>query len=826
MARILLLPGYGLVKETTNGTLLLPGFGLIKEAGGVTGSVGAAVGADTTVGHAGSLAVATGTGVAAAQTGNVGIGSATGTGVADAHRGSLAVATGTSSAPADALVGPTVVVDSATRYQTMEGWETTCETWINNKTTLAYDTSWFTQDDEILRRLVYEMGITRVQVPIRSGWQNTADYYAQFKAGTIDYTALGSHWYETMAGEPTWFTEFDDYCDNVMWPLVRHARERGETMIVALNFIDFGTSGDLDFSQNATLYAAYVKQFYDRIIARYGITPEAIDIILEPDNMAQWNNGTRIANCLVALKAAIPAARMIAPSPTNAFNTTSLCGTMDNVSGCLAAWDMVGYHRYGGGNTDAANIKTYADANGLKTGMTEWFNATIDTVLDDLTIGGVSLWQKWGLAGKIGVGSNPQAWYYIYDAGVPSVNIATNSHHMALLFPFVRNGADRIDAVSAEMSKIVAFENANGSQVVFMKRTTAGGVVNFSGLQPGSYGVRHIPNASTTAQNNADITVGGGGTAAITIPTGYTVIYKRDAQAWSANEADVDGVSGSTGVATGANATAGHRGSTAQATGTGTAQAYSGVDAIGTATGAGVAAAHAGSTGQAVGDGAAAGHRGSVGEATGTGTAQGLSGAASVAAAVGGSIAAAHAGSEAHATGAGATDVRSGSVAASVGTSVASGVGGEAGGAVGAAVGAGVAAGHAGSTGQATGSGTAVALSQFVSIASAVGGAIVVAHAGSTGAASGASTSIALRGSGAVADGFSVALARAGYSAEAAGAGVAAGHAGYVAQAIGGAEVYGIGPAPDNYFFNPRWTVVGRARNHGVGRRRNHEVKR
>ncbi len=158
--------------------------------------------------------------------------------------------------------------------------------------------------------------------------------------------------------------------------------------------------------------------------------------------------------------------------------------------------------------------------------MGEFFSATIDNLLDDLLLGQVSYWQKWGVAGRVGGSVNN---YYVVDptAG-PSFSFAPGVAQMALLFPYVRQGARRVAATGGVM-KVVAFENTNGKRMVFAKRTPANPTasVTITGLAPGVYGVKRTPAGSSGIITDPDVTVGANGWAVLPIAPGYTAVYAK-----------------------------------------------------------------------------------------------------------------------------------------------------------------------------------------------------------------------------------------------------------------------------------------------------------
>lgn len=432
-----------------------------------------------------------------------------------------------------ATANPAVVVNAATRYQRIDGWEATTGTAaLDPADPTLYDPTSATASAAMIDLLVNELGVNRLQLPIRSGWLSDADYFAQWVAGSIVYEDYRASRYETIhPGGTYYFGEFDWICDNLLAPFLTEMAARGEVPQVGLVFIDFVQAYPVgyDLSTDTTLYAQIVKTYHDRLISRMGVTPDSVDILLEPENCGGWNNGTRLGNAIVSLRAALPNVHIIAPSMTAATSTIAIGNDIEAVSGALAAWGTVGYHRYDSPSSgDIAAIKTWADARGKKTGQTEWFNATIDTIFEDVLVGGVSLWQKWATVSRTS-GASPST-YYWWDDNCTNLQFATNSSHMQLFFRYVRQNADRIAAsLPGALASIAAFENPNGKMAVVIKRTSASGSVDFSGLQPGPYGVRHIPNASTTAQDNTDVDVAADGTVTATIPQGYTTLYARNA---------------------------------------------------------------------------------------------------------------------------------------------------------------------------------------------------------------------------------------------------------------------------------------------------------
>ena len=86
--------------------------------------------------------------------------------------------------------------DSDSQGQALTGWEVTARAWEMDKANNRYDGSWKDYRDEILPRLVGELGVNRIRIEVRSGVENPIDYWSQFMRGEISYEEVKSHFYE------------------------------------------------------------------------------------------------------------------------------------------------------------------------------------------------------------------------------------------------------------------------------------------------------------------------------------------------------------------------------------------------------------------------------------------------------------------------------------------------------------------------------------------------------------------------------------------------------------------------------------------------------
>ena len=440
-----------------------------------------------------------------------------------------------------AAAADTITVNGATRYQTMKGWEAHARAWEENKAANSYDATWKIHATAVADRLVNELGLNRIQVPLRSGWLNPTDYFAQFVAGTLTYTAWDVTRYEKI-GSTYQFSEFDFKVETSVLPMAAALAARGEKLYVNLGFGDFNTSkylpfqGTVSLANNPAAYANFVLTYFNRLKTKYGITADALELLNEPENTA-WN-GTQIGQALVAVKAKLVAAgypglNYIGPSPSSSANMQAMANAMLAVPGAAQALNTLSYHRYNSPGAGAiAALDAYAKAKGLQLNMSEWINATADTLIEDLTVGNVASWQKWAVADRKEVGrTNPQAFYYLCDISTtpPTITMAPNTAFMAQYFRYVRLGAVRIEAQSSVAARRpVAFQNANGNYVVVAKTNAGTGSqpVTFTGLPPGTYGVR-TTNYSGLASALADVVAAADGSLTTTIADGFTTIYGK-----------------------------------------------------------------------------------------------------------------------------------------------------------------------------------------------------------------------------------------------------------------------------------------------------------
>lgn len=434
------------------------------------------------------------------------------------QNGLIAFALGAVAVFATATPAGTITVDDSVVYQTMRGWELNIP--IDQK------------PDEVFDEAVAN-GLNRAQLSIKAGMEHATDNYAIWKAaGSPQPGPIYDVWraarYETINdnNDPNvinpagfHFTELDDLVDRNILPWKARLEARGEKLYINLCYVAFTkqvTSGADYVHDNAAEYAEFLLAVFQHLQSRYGWVPDGVDLILEPDNVVEWQAGANGSYLGQALKAAgdrLAAAGFrpdfSAPSTTSMSNAISYFDNMIAVPGALAYVTEYSYHRYAG--VSLANLQAIAgraQKHGLSTAMLEWWTPsnTYRTLHEDLKVGLNSAWQKSVLGGR------------------PEVaEIRYTGHY----FRHVRLGARRVGATSSDGTfDPLAFLNANGAHTVVVKATT-GGSFSIRGLPAGTYRIRYTTAAATDV-DPGDQTIGDGGELVTSIPAAGVLVVFMD----------------------------------------------------------------------------------------------------------------------------------------------------------------------------------------------------------------------------------------------------------------------------------------------------------
>jgi Glycosyl hydrolase family 30 beta sandwich domain len=429
-----------------------------------------------------------------------------------------------------------ITLDPSTTYQTVVGWEANAQS--GQTDSLAFPK----YKDQLFEQTVNDLGISRVRVEIRSGAEHTIDYFSQYVNGRINRNEWKQHWYEIINDnddpllinpEGFQFAELDHIIDTVVRPLKQRLESRGEKLYVNLNVVDFACCkgrSNLRYQERPDEYAEFVLATFIHLRNKYGWVPDAVEVILEPDN-AGWS-GIQIGLLIVStgklLKAHGFNPGFIAPSNANMANAITWFDQMIQVSEVSEFLSEFSYHRYGGvSESNLAAIAARALRYKVNTSMLEHIGSGHEDFHQDLKIGRNSAWQQFTLAYPT---KDNGAQYYWIDDKVPThpkIIMGSRTKLLRQYFKFVRSGAVRVEAKTSNNNyDPVAFVNADGKYVVVIK-ASQGGSFSIQGLPPATYGIKYTTSSQYDI-DEPDVTIGSVEPLTARIPeSGVVTVYAR-----------------------------------------------------------------------------------------------------------------------------------------------------------------------------------------------------------------------------------------------------------------------------------------------------------
>lgn len=459
-------------------------------------------------------------------------GPATITATAGAHAGTASVSVLPGGAPV-----ATITVTGAQRFQTMTGWEALADIGHVECDPRAYQTF----KNEVLDRAANEVGINRIRLGLRNGYENPTDEFLRFKAGQLTFNEWKVFWFRVVNDNndpfvinPAGFTwGYLDYTmDELVVPLKQRLAARGETLWLNLSYTG-ANSGQLH-RDNPDEYAEFILAAFQHLQQRYGWVPQSLEVVNEPD-IGGWT-ATPVGRNLVAAKQRLNQAgffpEFVGPSGSTMSASLQFFDQMAAIAGVPQALDEIAYHRYGTAPTPA-QLQAMAQRGGqygMRTAMLEHGGSGHEDLHADLTIANVSGWQQFGLStcGDRDIGGN---YLPIYGASLgnnsPVVTTGSRTKFLRQYFRYVAIGAERVGAATAdERFAPVAFRNVNGKYVVVVK-TSAGGSFTVGGLPPGTYGIDYT-TASAYMQPLPNVTITGAQVVSTAIPAaGVLTIFAR-----------------------------------------------------------------------------------------------------------------------------------------------------------------------------------------------------------------------------------------------------------------------------------------------------------
>lgn len=439
-----------------------------------------------------------------------------------------------------------ITVDTTQRFQTVGDWEVTSQA---GQSWAAYP-----RFRDSLMTLAADLGLSRLRLEVRSGAEHRSrDYWAENRARRLTGNAFRCARYETENdnADPRLldtagfhFTELDESVERLALPLKRAVEARGGRLAISVNYVAFITQCPAGWRYEHTdpeEYAEFVLAVVQHLKRRWDLTPDYWEVILEPENTADWN-GTLIGRAVVATAARLREAgfghiRFIGPSTTSTAGAAAEWDALVRVPGARQHMAELSYHRYRGVSLDALRaIARLSRRDSVRTAMLEKIGAGIDQLIGDFTIAQTSSWQQYALADMIEPkdydGRDGGGLYFVVRRdSAPGVRLRPGVRTPGLrqVMHYVRPGGVRLAAESdREDTQALAFRNADGRHVVVARtRAERGAALSIAGLPAGSYGVTFVTQ-DTLRGEHPDITVGAGGVLSTTLPAaGVLTVFAR-----------------------------------------------------------------------------------------------------------------------------------------------------------------------------------------------------------------------------------------------------------------------------------------------------------
>lgn len=368
----------------------------------------------------------------------------------------------TASADVDVTLYPAI------QHQTILGWGAS-----------SSSPPWASQllRDAVIREAVNELGLTRLRLELPSG--NRSDT-AAWELQNDDWDPNHINWAAfNIAGADKRITE-------MVIPFKRAVEANGEpfNIYVSPSLFNGGSSGAAPewLLNNPGEYAEFALAFLLNLKNTHGIDADFYCILNEAGNNNPFNASVvaqMIKTLAPKLQEAGLSTRIQFPESVNA--RTAWNNYIQNVIDDDEMWRYVGclsYHLYGTNDPYRSYIRDLGMSMSLPTAQTEYMDLTINHLYDDLTLGGVSYWEIYGLG---------QCLQWNLDN--TSFSRIRQYWSFRQVIHFVRPGAVRIEAVSGDSNlRVLAFMH-DGLMTVVLINGSGSRAVRILNLPVGTYGV-------------------------------------------------------------------------------------------------------------------------------------------------------------------------------------------------------------------------------------------------------------------------------------------------------------------------------------------------
>jgi len=410
------------------------------------------------------------------------------------------------------LAQATITVDPGRKYQTITGWEATA--WLGQ---WGKRSRYKEYRDELIDKAVNELGLTRLRVSVRSGFERPDDDFALFQSGKIDARTWGGRRYKPIndnadphvaSANGFHWSELDLAIEAIVLPMRKRLAANGERLYFNLLYIDFGKS-PFEHGHVPEEYAEFMSVAFQHMQKKYGFVPDSIEVKLEPDKRGDNWTPAHMANAIVAAGDRLAKEKFrpdfIAPSTMRAGAVVHWLRKMIKANQRVTEYlTEICYHRYGNPTEQfLPGILAAAHTHGLRTSMGEWLKPDYivlpyQALYNDLTQCNGSSWQQYTLGaprGKDGQG------YFTGDGIDPDkVGLTPSAKLLRQYFRYIRPGAVRIGAASSDPGlEAAAFINKGGGHVVVVNAAAAA-KFRLRGLPAGRYRLAYTTRSQDTGR--------------------------------------------------------------------------------------------------------------------------------------------------------------------------------------------------------------------------------------------------------------------------------------------------------------------------------------
>lgn len=369
---------------------------------------------------------------------------------------------------ATALADVDVILDPAVQYQTISGWGAASSSppWVSQSLRNA-----------LIREAVNELGLTRLRLELPSG--NRSDT-TPWEALNDDWDPLHINWSAfNVAGADKRITE-------MVIPFKQAVEANGEpfNLYVSPSLFDGGSSGAAPtwLLNNPGEYAEFALAYLLNLRDVHGIETDFYCILNEAGNNNPFNASVvaqMIKTLGPRLQAAGLATKIQFPESVNA--QVAWNSYIQNVRNDDEMWRYVGclsYHLYGTNDPYRSYIRDLGVSVDLPTAQTEFMDLTMNHLYDDLTLGGVSYWEIYGLGQCLQ-----------WNLSNTSFSRIRQYWNFRQVMHFVRPGVVRIEAASGDSNlRVLAFTHDDKITVVLINGSGSR-TANVSNLPAGTYAV-------------------------------------------------------------------------------------------------------------------------------------------------------------------------------------------------------------------------------------------------------------------------------------------------------------------------------------------------